>query len=160
MVPRRELMRNGVFGMTPKPRPPSNGADKEDWPAVLSYWRTIAAEAFDDGRRAQVAECISRISSTSPEWQAAINGDAAVAAGLVLRLEPPPRISGGVDLVMTILLNTAFGDAGAALVLAHGLRKMPLDPRLRARLATSWLVHNVWLKHRNRRSGASNRGDQ
>ena len=67
MVPRRELMRNGVFGMTPKPRPPSNGADKEDWPAVLSYWRTIAAEAFDDGRRAQVAECISRISSTSPE---------------------------------------------------------------------------------------------
>jgi hypothetical protein len=30
------------------------------------------------------------------------------------------------------------------------LRRMPLDPHDRARLATSWLVHNIWCGNRPR----------
>jgi hypothetical protein len=46
---------------------------------------------------------------------------------------------------MTVLLNCAFDDPAAALVLAHKLNVMPFDRTERARLATSWLVHNIWL---------------
>jgi len=134
------------------------GSHDDGWPTVLSYWRTFAAEAFSKRRRAKVAECVRSISATPPEWQAAARGDAAAASGLVLRLETPTRISPRVDLAMTILLNTAFGNAGAALVLSHALRRMPLDRRRRTRLATSWLVHNVWLEHR--RGRASGRSDR
>jgi hypothetical protein len=137
-----------------------NGSDDEGWPTVLSYWRTFAAEAFNERRRAEVAECVRSISATPPEWQAAARGDAAAASGLVLRLKAPSCISARVDLAMTILLNTAFGNAGAALVLAHALRRMPLDPRRRARLATSWLVHKVWLEHRGRRGRPSGWSDR
>lgn len=137
-----------------------NGSHDEGWPTALSYWRTFAAESFNERRRTEVAECIRSISATPPEWQAAIRGDAAAASGLVLRLSVPPRICARVDLAMTVLLNTAFGNAGAALVLSHALRRMPLDRRRRARLATSWLIHNVWLEHRGRRGRASGRSDR
>jgi hypothetical protein len=141
--------------------PPSpNGAHDEGWPTALSYWRTLAAESFDDRRRAEVAECVRSITAAPPEWQAAVRGDAAAASGLVLRLKVPSRISARIDLAMTVLLNTAFENAGAALVLSHGLRRMPLNRRQRARLATSWLVHNVRLEHRNRRGRASGRNDR
>ena len=134
-----------------------NGSDDEGWPTTLSYWRTFAAASFNERRRAEVAECVRSISATTPEWQAAVRGDAAAASGLALLLKTPPRISARVDLTMTILLNTAFGNAGAALVLSHALRQMPLSSRRRAKLATSWLVHNVWLEHRSRRDRASDR---
>jgi hypothetical protein len=152
-------MNDGALDMNSNGPPSPNGSDDEGWPTVLSYWRTLVAEAFDERRRAEVAECVRSISAAPPEWQAAVRGDAAAASGLVLRLKAPSRISVRVDLAMTILLNTAFGNAGAALVLSHGLRRMPLDPRRRARLATSWLVHNVCLEHRSRRGRASGRND-
>lgn len=137
-----------------------NGSHDEGWPTVLSYWRTFAAEAFNKRRRAEVAECVRSISATPPDWQAALRGDAAAASGLVLLLKTPSCISLRVDLAMTILLNTALGNAGAALVLSHALRRMPLDRRRRTRLATSWLIHNVWLEHRGRRGSASGRSDR
>ena len=141
--------------------PPSpNGFDDGQWPTALSYWRTLTAERFDELLRAEVAECVSSLFATSPEWQAAIRGDPAAASGLVLLLKAPSRISARVDFAMTVLLNTAFENAAAALVLSYGLRKMPLNRRLRARLATSWLVHNVWLEHRNYRRRTFKRDDQ
>lgn len=45
------------------------------------------------------------------------------------------------DVTMTVLLSAAL--AGAALVLSHVLRQMPLDDVERRRLATSWLAHNI-----------------
>jgi hypothetical protein len=138
----------------------SNGSDDDEWPPLLSHWRTFPAQSFDRKLRTDIAECVRSISATSPEWQAAIHGDAAAASGLALRLKTPPRITARVDLAMTILLNAAFENAGAALVLSHRLRHMPLAPDQRARLATSWLVHNVWLEHRSHRGRASGRNDR
>jgi hypothetical protein len=79
-----------------------------------------------------------------------VKGDVAAAIGIVLRCRPPERIGIKVDLPMTALLNVAFENAAAALVLSHKLRQMPMDPINRARLATSRLVHSLWLGHRGR----------
>jgi len=127
----------------------------------LSYWRTFKAEEFDETRKNEVADCVADIASTMPEWRAAIVGDAAAAIGLVLPSKPPKRIGLKVDLPMTTLLRCAFENAAAAFVLAHKLRQMPLDPVHRSNLATSWLVHNLWLGRRSfaRRSIPSNLAD-
>jgi hypothetical protein len=127
-------------------------ADDRDakWPATLSYWRRIAAETFDDALKSDVHDCVGRISSTIPEWRNAIRGDAGAAVALVLRIKDPVIIGMKLDLAMTVLLRCAFDDAAAALVLGHTLRRMPLDPHDRARLATSWLVHNIWCNGRPR----------
>ncbi len=125
-----------------------------DWPATLAYWRRFPAEDFDDERREEISRCVVRISSTIEDWRAAIRGDAAAAVNLVLRIRTPHEITARLDLAMTVLANCAFDDPAAALVLAHKLNVMPLDRRERARLATSWLVHNVWLESRRRRSSA------
>ena len=66
---------------------------------------------------------------------------------------------------MTVLLhNTLRGSAGAALVLSHLLRRMPIDRVLRRRLATSWLAHNLRLAwpelDRARIRRRANRGGQ
>jgi hypothetical protein len=123
------------------------------WPATLSYWRRFAAETFDDALKSDVHDCVGRISSTIPEWRNAIRGDACAAVALALRIKAPAIIGMKLDLAMTVLLRCAFDDAAAALVLSHTLRRMPLDPRDRARLATSWLVHNIWCSGRPRTYG-------
>ena len=107
---------------------------------VLSYWRRLPAEAFNAEQRADVAAGIRKIGSILPEWNAAIRGDAGSAVGLVLRLRPSFRISARVDLAMTILLNCAFENAGAALVLSYALRRAPLARRPRVMLSNSWLT--------------------
>ncbi|RTM15254.1 MAG: hypothetical protein EKK33_01375 [Bradyrhizobiaceae bacterium] len=118
---------------------------------VLAYWRSFPAERFDDLKREEVAKCIEAIARAFPIWGAVIRGGAAAASGIVLRLRAPPEICLRVDLAMTVLLNTAFENAGAALVLSYGLRSAPLDPNERSKLATSWLVYN--LRRENRRLG-------
>jgi hypothetical protein len=126
------------------------GVGDAKWPATLSYWRRFAAETFDDVLKSDVHDCVSRISSTIPEWRNAIRGDAGAAVALALRIKAPAIIGMKLDLAMTVLLRCAFDDAAAALVMSHTLRRMPLDPHDRARLATSWLVHNIWCGGRPR----------
>jgi hypothetical protein len=46
---------------------------------------------------------------------------------------------------MTVLLSSAFEDPAAALMLSQKLRQMPLEARLRTKLATSWQVTNLLL---------------
>jgi hypothetical protein len=125
-----------------------------DWPATLAYWRKFPAEDFDDERREELSRCVVRISSTIEDWRAAISGDAGAAVSLVQHIRTPHEITARLDLAMTVLLNCAFDDPAAALVLAHKLNVIPLDRRERARLATSWLVHNLWLESRKRRASA------
>jgi len=116
------------------------------WADALRLWRTMPAEAFGPAERAAVAECMRRTSSTIEVWRAAIGGDAPSAVRLALCMERPHAITPPTDVTMTVLLNAALaGSAGAALVLSHALRRMPLDGILKRRLPTSWLANNLRL---------------
>jgi len=123
--------------------------EREVWPVVLAYWRSFPAEAFDDGLQDEIISCVRNITSTMADWKAAIEGDAAAACGLALKMPVPERISARVDLLMTVLLNCAFVNPAAAFVLANRLDQMPLPRRRRARLSTSWKVHNIYLARRS-----------
>jgi hypothetical protein len=113
---------------------------------AFRLWRTVPADGFGRAHRDAVAECLQRTSSTVGVWRAAIRGDAPSAISLLLQSGPPARITARTDLMMTALLSCALnGSAGAALVLSHALRQMPLDHAVKHRLATSWLVHNLHL---------------
>jgi hypothetical protein len=115
---------------------------KEPYPCRL--WRMIPADAFDESRRLAVCVYIVEFSPRNIEWQNAIAGDAAYAVRIALRMEIPDEVTYPIDAGMTLLLYSALqGSAAAALVLAHLLRRMPLDGPLKNRLATSWLVRNL-----------------
>jgi hypothetical protein len=122
---------------------------REGPPAVLTYWRFWPAEAFDDGLRHEVGSCVRSIMTTMGELSSAIDGDVATACSLALRTPILPRIGLHLDLVMTVLLDFAFVNPGAALVLSARLEQMPLPWRTRARLSTSWRVHNIYLARRS-----------
>lgn len=109
---------------------------------MLAYWRTRSAESFDARTRAEIDGWLRSLSSTSPEWRAAIAGDAAAAIGIVLRLRPSRPICPLTDLVMTILLACAFKNAAAANVLSIALKKLPITCRNRLALSTSWSRHH------------------
>lgn len=115
---------------------------------VLAYWRTHPADAFDSRMRSDIGEWLRCLSATSPEWRAAIGGDAACAIGMALRLWPLRAICPVVDMVMTILLAAAFDDAAAANVLAVALRKAPIARRTRMKLSRSWLTRHSILARR------------
>jgi len=123
-------------------------ADAETvWSDALSFWRTLPSYAFDAARKADLERCVSHISSTIDIWQKAIDGDAAAAVNIALRMRPPQEITPRLDLVMTILARSAFTNCGAAFALSHLLRRMPLEQKLKCQLATSWLTHNLLLAH-------------
>jgi len=122
---------------------------QEGPPPVLSYWRSLRAEAFDDDLRDEVGCCVRSVMTTMGELSSAIDGDVATACSLALRTPIPVRIGVHLDLLMTVLLNCAFVNPGAALVLANRLEQMPLPWRKRARLSTSWRVHNIYLARRS-----------
>jgi hypothetical protein len=119
------------------PKYPDNG-----WPRTLALWRTLPAESFDTALKREVETCVANASSTIPAWCDAAGG-AAAAIRLALSLAIPTRFSIRTDLAMTTLLARAFDDAQAAVVMSQIIRLMPLEPRIRGRLATSWLAHNL-----------------
>jgi hypothetical protein len=136
-------------------------ADNDRWPETLCYWRSYPAEQFDDNLRDEVRSCVRRISSTIEDWRAAIRGDAAAAVKVALRIRMPDEITVHLDFAMTVLLAAAFDDAGAALVMAHLIRRTPLDLVDRTGLSTSWLVHNIWCESRARKAHRSrDRGEK
>jgi hypothetical protein len=127
---------------------------RDDGENALVYWRMLPANRIGTEAKQTLLTCISHISATSDEWRKAIRGDAAAAVSLALRLETPSMMSYRVDLVMTLLLRAALDDAAAATVMAHRLAAMPLNAKTRSKLATSWLLHCIWLdSRRQRRSG-------
>jgi hypothetical protein len=115
----------------------------EPWPDILSYWRTIPAEAFDDVSRAEVIGFVRATTTMIPEWQRAILGDAEAAIGMVMHCKAPTSISVRVDFPMTVLLSCAFDDPLAALMLSCKLSQMPIETYLRTKLATSWQVAHL-----------------
>jgi len=133
-------------------------ATRKPWPRALKYWRTISAEAFDDPTKAEVTRFVRATTTTIPEWQRAISGDAEAAIGMVMHCKAPSSIGIRVDFPMTVLLASAFEDAAAALMLSQKLRRMPLEARLRTKLATSWQVANLLLRTLRRRPTGVTRG--
>ncbi|MDA9408087.1 hypothetical protein [Bradyrhizobium sp. CCBAU 45384] len=115
---------------------------------VLVYWRTRAADTFDPRMRANIDNWLRSLSATSPEWRAAIGGDAACAVAMALRLWPLRAVCPLVDMVMTILLAAAFDNAAAANVLAVVLQKAPISHRTRRMLSRSWSTHQRKLARR------------
>jgi hypothetical protein len=112
-------------------------------PQPYELWRTLPASDFNAARKLEVACHIGMFMSTIKEYRAAIAGNAACAAGIALRMVIPDEIDYPTDARMTLLLHSALMDsAGAALVMAHMLRKMPLDHKLKNRLARSWVARN------------------
>ncbi|SPP92861.1 hypothetical protein [Bradyrhizobium vignae] len=126
------------------------GSGDTEWHRALSYWRKLPSEAFEVELQDEVLCCVREMGSTSADWQAAIEGDAGAAVGLALRLKTPSVITPATDMIMTLLLRSAFEDAGAALVLSTRLEQMPLPAVERARLSASWRLHNVYLAWRGR----------
>jgi hypothetical protein len=110
-------------------------------PQPYALWRTFPAESFDEVRRLEIMCHVGSFMTNIKEWKDAIAGDAASAVRIALGMKIPDEINYPVDARMTLLAHAALnGSAGAALVLAHMLRQMPLEPKLKNRLATSWLV--------------------
>ncbi|MCP4617054.1 MAG: hypothetical protein GY844_11525 [Bradyrhizobium sp.] len=117
-------------------------------PTVYPFrlWRTIPAADYDLFRRLAVAAYVAECATGDVEWRRAIAGDATCAIRIALRMEVPDEITFPVDATMTLLMYSALdGSAAAGLVLAHLLRRMPIDAPLKHRLATSWLVRNLGL---------------
>jgi len=112
---------------------------------ALEYWRTRPAFDFGATELEELETCVRSILSTDKDWRAAVRGDPAAAIRLALSQKPPELITLKTDLTMTVLLRRALDNAAAALVLSLKLRSMPLDRFHRSRLATSWLVRNLYL---------------
>ncbi len=132
-------------------------------PYPFELWRSIPAQGFGRSRRFAVAAYLATCADGDVEWRRAIAGDATCALRIALRMEVPEEIAYPVDARMTLLVYCALnGSAAAALVLAHLLRRMPIDRPLKDRLATSWLVRNLrsvrsakagWSRRRSRVRG-------
>ncbi|WFU23573.1 hypothetical protein QA649_37065 [Bradyrhizobium sp. CB1717] len=123
--------------------------EHESWPAVLTYWRSLPAEMFDHRLQDEVSSCVRSVMTTMGDLRSALEGDVATACSLALKTTIPARIGPHVDLVMTALLNCAFVNPAAALVLSSRLEQMPLPWRSRTRLSTSWKVYNIYLARRS-----------
>jgi hypothetical protein len=130
-------------------------ATGEPFPGVLNYWRTIPAEAFDDATKAEVIAFVRATTSTILEWQRAISGDVEEAIGMVMHCKAPTSIGIKVDFPMTVLLSCAFDDPRGAQTLCRKLSQMPLEARLRTKLATSWQVANLLLSMRRLAKGST-----
>lgn len=132
----------------------------ERWPAVLHYWRTIPAEAFDDTTKAEVVAFVRATTTTIPEWRRAISGDAKAAIGMVMHCKAPCSIDVKVDFPMTVLLSCAFDDPDAALMMSHKLYQMPLEALVRTKLATSWQIASLLSSLGHPAGGRLRRGDE
>jgi hypothetical protein len=118
----------------------------------LSYWRRIGPDSFNAAMRAKLAKSLRDITPASPEWRRALQGDVATACGLALKLKFPNSMGMQTDIAMTLLLQVAFENAAAALVMSYTLKRIPLPSEDSARLSALWSVHQIWLESRRRGS--------
>jgi hypothetical protein len=127
----------------------SAGGAAEDtaWSGALSWWRCLPADGFDDERKAHLERCVTNITSTIEVWRKAIGGDAAAAVNIALLMGSRPAVTPGTDLAMTVLLRCALKNSCAAFIMSVLIRRMPIEDKLKNRIATSWLVHNLLLAY-------------
>lgn len=117
------------------------------------FWRTYPAYEFDEMRRLELTCLLGAFSRTVTTLRLALAGDAAAAVAVTLPMKAPEAISYPVDVAMSVLLNAALdGDAACALVLSNMLSRMPIEQRVRDRLAASWLENSARPTHAQRRN--------
>lgn len=111
---------------------------------VMSWWRIVPAHALGPDSRRRIGEVLDRVFATDALRQSALNGDPASAVFAALQLRDDKAVTVRTDLMMTALLRCALeGSAGAALVMSHLLRRLPLGGRRGSRLGASWIVRNL-----------------
>jgi len=74
---------------------------------------------------------------------------------MVMHCKAPNPLGAKVDFPMTVLLSFAFDDPGAALILCFKLQQMPLEARLRTKLAASWQVAHLLSSLRRSAKGST-----
>jgi len=111
----------------------------------LAWWRTMPADHLGTVEFIQLRATMEKISvMINRQWFAASSGDAPASIAIAIGVMPINQVTLEVDLAMSALtLRALDGSAGAALVLAHILRRTPLDHPFGRDLAASWLMLNL-----------------
>jgi hypothetical protein len=107
---------------------------------AVALWRTKSADGFDKADMAAMTRCFNMVAlHGEARWFEAVQGNAAAACGIALRM--PNEWVFSLDLAMTAVALCALkGNSASALVVSMILRRQPDADRNTARLATSWLV--------------------
>ena len=119
----------------------------------LEWWRTMPADRLGDAQHQILRETLEKISLMQDRrWLSAMHSDAAACIAVAVETVPIDLITLEVDLAMTaLLLHALDSSAGAALVLAHVLRRAPLDHPFAKELSVSWLMLNLGRALKGRR---------
>jgi hypothetical protein len=127
----------------------------------LEWWRTMPANHLGETPQLVLRGTLSKISlMQGRQWLAAIRGDAAASIAAAIEAMPIDQISLEVDLMMTALMVCALdGNAGAALVLAHILHRVPLEHPFAQELSLSWLALNLRRGRQNRNRSVAARSE-
>jgi hypothetical protein len=111
----------------------------------LEWWRTMPADHLGEAQRLHLSATLEKICVMKDhQWLSALRGDAATSIAIAIGSMPIDQITLEVDLAMSALALCALdGSAGAALVLAHILRRTALDHPFGKDLSASWLAYNL-----------------
>lgn len=111
----------------------------------LEWWRSLPADHLDNAHHQILAETLEKVCLMEDRrWLSAMHGDAAASIAVAMETVPIHQITLEVDLAMTALMFHALDrSAGAALVLAHILRRTPLEHPFAQELSVSWLTLNL-----------------
>jgi hypothetical protein len=137
--------------------PPAGNLAKTDQPAQspwpfnlgdvtpLEWWRTMPADCLGSGQHLLLGATLEKICVMNDhQWLCALRGDAAASIAIAIGAMPINQVTLEVDLAMSALALCALeGSAGAALVLAHILRRTPLEHPFGRDISASWLAHNL-----------------
>jgi len=109
----------------------------------LEWWRTMPADHLGDAQRLHLRTTMEKIwVMKDHQWLSALQGDAA--ASIAIGAMPIDQVNLEIDLAMSALALCALErSAGAALVLAHILRRTALDHPFGKDLSASWLALNL-----------------
>jgi hypothetical protein len=105
----------------------------------------MPADNYGDAQLLHLRATMAKISvMKDPQWLFALKGDAAASVAIAIGAMPIGKVTLEVDLAMSALALCALeGSAGAALVLAHILRRASLDHPFGKDLSASWLALNL-----------------
>lgn len=111
----------------------------------LEWWRTMPADHLNNVQRLHLRATMKKIFVLKGHhWLSVLEGDAAANVAIAIKAMPIDRITLEIDLAMSALALCALdGSAGAALVLAHMLRRTALDHPFGKELSASWLALNL-----------------
>lgn len=129
----------------------ADGPAQSPWPfnlgdvTPLEWWRTMPADHLGDVQRLYLRATVEKVCVMKDhQWLSALRGDAAASIAIALGAMPIDQVTLRVDLAMSALALCALeGNAGAALVLAHILRRTELGHPFGKDLSASWLVLNL-----------------